>query len=392
LDTAGFGVPTHHADINSVRATEMFLRNIVLQLSDVIIYVTEKYNQTVQEKISDLIKHMKKLNKTVDQRNRILIVHNLMKVKDKTTLDNKITTIGKCFQKRKENHLDLIYNEEGEESTDTGDPWDARNLDGVDIYYGVYTAHFFLVDKDAPVDNANNWDPSKHNEKIFNALRQTLLMTNRSTVKLFEEILLVGTEKLGSLLEEFADNNCALNLVTSNKKKVYIMPAVIKQQQEDDRQYRGEYQTGDILKRKIPFKLTSLRFENGLPESKYIIDLDGNITMSKDKKRLFLCIRAAGINETMRRDEFIKFRWDIKNNSLDVNIKIEPPSPPKEIAPDGHQEIITNHVIHRMLGRFKFWFPMEHRPGIPKNSEKFDNIVIKEGEIWLPFEIMEIPQ
>jgi len=83
LDTAGFGVPSHLGDINSVRATEMFLRHIILQISDVILFVTEKYNQACQEQITDLIRHMRKLNKPVDSKNRILIVHNLMKIKDK---------------------------------------------------------------------------------------------------------------------------------------------------------------------------------------------------------------------------------------------------------------------------------------------------------------------
>jgi len=152
-----------------------------------------------------------------------------------------------------------------------------------------------------------------------------------------------------------------------------------------------ENTAGKLVRLKKQFNLTNLRFENGIPISKFLIDLDGNISMSKDQKKLFLCIRAAGVTEAMKTDDFIKFRWDIEKNSLELNIIIPKPSPPQEIAPDGDREIITNHVIDRMVGQCKFWFPNEHRPVIPKNAEKFKNILIKDGEIWITLEIMEIP-
>jgi len=239
------------------------------------------------------------------------------------------------------------------------------------------------VNKDAPMDEKNSWDPKLHNEKVFNALRGALLLASRSTIQLNKEILMIGTEKLEHLLEGYLDNRYVLNLAINNKGNTFIMPAQI--EHENGQLMGRKYREGEIVReRKKPFNLTPLRFENGIPISKFLIDLDGNISMSKDQKKLFLCIRAAGVTEAMKTDDFIKFRWDIEKNSLELNIIIPKPSPPQEIAPDGDREIITNHVIDRMVGQCKFWFPNEHRPVIPKmqkNLKTFSSKMERFGSL-----------
>jgi len=78
-------------NLTDVRATEVFLRTLILRLVTRVVYVTRSFDRYSQEKLVNVLNQLHQLGKEVNSRDRrILVVHNLADVKTPAVLKNEI--------------------------------------------------------------------------------------------------------------------------------------------------------------------------------------------------------------------------------------------------------------------------------------------------------------
>jgi GTPase SAR1 family protein len=98
LDTEGTDLATPEYRMYDERARELFLRQVQLEIADKFVYVTSKFNQKSQWNIKKLVTQLSYKNeKAISDRNRLIIVHNLMDVDDEDTLKARINEIRNCY-------------------------------------------------------------------------------------------------------------------------------------------------------------------------------------------------------------------------------------------------------------------------------------------------------
>jgi len=73
-------VPCNQEELRDKRATQAFLRDIILKIATRIIFVTTKFDSDVQNTISDLIGYLNHKTPQISPTNRLLIVHNMIDI------------------------------------------------------------------------------------------------------------------------------------------------------------------------------------------------------------------------------------------------------------------------------------------------------------------------
>ncbi len=74
--------------LNDVRATELFLRQILVDVADRFVYVIDEFTFEEQKNINDLVVHLSTVGKL--STNPLIVIHNMRQVASESVLHEKI--------------------------------------------------------------------------------------------------------------------------------------------------------------------------------------------------------------------------------------------------------------------------------------------------------------
>jgi len=97
LDSAGDNRPCSFEEHADVRANEIVRRAVVVRTAQTVVFVTNQFDRTCQEKLTCLIKsHMAGLRKLSPQ-NRLIVVHNRIEVTGESILQRHVAEVQRCY-------------------------------------------------------------------------------------------------------------------------------------------------------------------------------------------------------------------------------------------------------------------------------------------------------
>ncbi|UJR18517.1 hypothetical protein I4U23_005424 [Adineta vaga] len=331
LDTAGTDTPVKNEEIESKRATEALLREVVLHLSTFIIIVVNRLRATDQIYIKEILKYCRN---TSDKKS-IIIVHNLLDVESIEDLAKVIDNeIKKIFGAKKE-VLQLTINRESKQIE-----YFTSQQNGIDI------RHYILAKSQSKA--AGVW-----NKQTFDGIMNLLQNSeNKRSLDIINDMISFINSKLPQL---FKNNHQNLQIV-QHESQPYIV--------HSSRQHRD-----DLLKDPLSLELSEklayddagyfIRNESGHWQPRY--------TLYEDKKAYYLIVEAAGFKEgeldvtqseycitiagtrpdliTLATDPTIR-QSDIPVGSFELNIPFQ-----DEIVPDDAV------IIERKDGMIQFTIP-----------------------------------
>jgi anion-transporting ArsA/GET3 family ATPase len=377
MDTAGTDMPTSMHTLKDTRATEVFLRSLILNLSDRVIFVTNKFDRPTQEKLVNLIKQLKKARKEVSSQRRVLVVHNLSSVHHKVVLQEKIALVEGCYTTQ-----DPTLSVEDDEGADVSQvAWATKQYDGITVYDTSLVTHFFLVNDTAA--DTDDFKPREYNALVIKALKNKLYETNPVQQPMLLNLIKFAREQLTYFLEGWSQNHYLVPIVSEdNTKNGGILPYKLP---GDGDTLLNDFFLNPKLKEALEpveidhWPLTRMRFVDSGVMSETVQELQGTWFVDKNKNKFIIYIRAPGFSASKRNQSNMRFVWDRIENWVEVHVKLDMP-----VAKPGFEIGGPAPRIRDARGVHRCNFPEDERYLLPVNPKFYEeDVQVQDGEIWI---------
>jgi len=352
LDSAGSGVPCSQQDLEDRRATQAFLRDIILRVASRIIFVSTKFDQDVQSNIADLISYLNRNHKNfISPQNRVIIVHNMIDINSQDALISRVKKVEDCYIRE-----DII---------DGIEPWQKDTNSKAEIYHTRNTTHVFLVNDNHLVNNTYDvWNPQEYNAITIKELLQLLKNVIPQNIILLNRVLQSVNEVIPLFIKEWNNNYVANTIV--DKEDTFIYPKSLKEGTNDP----------------AAFQLSGMKYYGYAFVSDSIIDLEGTYAYNSESRDIIVYVRVPGLTKENCKPENLTIKLTRKDNSINIMANIPPPTfDDKFIEPP---EISLKKVI----GKYKCELPDDKRFVMPNPAKLYsEQIECSNGELRVKFQL-----
>jgi len=368
LDTAGTEVPCSQSELDDKRATQYFLRDIVLQVATKVIFVTTKFDQDVQSTIKDLISHLNTINKNIEPNNRLFIVHNMIDISTQSDLQKRINIVAECYK----------Y-EEDDEKYGHIKPWVPHQYKTSILFDTRYTKHIFLVNNNEFTKfEYDTWRPDQYNTDTLECLKLELRQIAPIDIQLWPQMQKYMKDNIDKFIKNWQHD---IVKEIDDEKDVFVLPQLLGEENTDD---NSKEQVEDIE----VFELASLKYTRFAVISDSIIQLEGSYAVNeKEKTRLLsVYVRAPGFKPEHKNKENLQLKFNRKENEIIVIVHILSPTC------DSGFEFPPEVTLRKVKGNYKCQLPENRRYLLPRDLSKFylkedNSIIIANGEIVINFEL-----
>jgi hypothetical protein len=313
IDTEGTDQPCSERNLIDVRATEFFLRTLIIEVASRVIFVTRKWGFQAQTKVVNLVQQMNDQpdpNQHITPTQRLIVVHNHPEASSMETLERSIKEV-------EESYLEASI--PANPAYRSIRPWTKMETsDRKQHYYAsVFTHHFFLMNHDSDVGKA-------YNESIISELRNQLKGGAPPVKRDFiEYIRQRAAHNLTPYIKGWDVEQCDLEL-TENEDGVPMLAPVLKPQPDGLPEGVERTKILDDDKYDYDFELHPCEFTGHSVISDGYSLLQGELHIFKPKHELQAHVKCSGITVAMRRS--IKIRLHPNGDAVEVTIKSPKPT------------------------------------------------------------------
>jgi len=293
LDSAGTDEACSPYTLKDVRATQIFLRKILVDVADKLIFVTAKFNQPTQIAINAIIKQLSsKPGFEITSSNRLIVVHNMMEVDSAEVLERKIAELENVYyepegfedeEQRREKELNMKSDRNVASWQRVTETVTVGDKTCEFAYYNTrLTTHILLVKHSA---EPNDWT-NVHNMAGLHVLRTKIRHAlDLRRINLLEDVMRSAQRQIHNYLVGFeATDELKVEVLDDVP---YILPKKLPSQceseeltWEDDNGEGGESQEGEGEKEEAqdwdyvpPFELKDMQFTDNdiIPEGQHYL-------------------------------------------------------------------------------------------------------------------------
>jgi len=332
-----------------VRATECFLRDLILRIAPRAVYVTSKYDRSTQIAINGLISQLKQSGKSkaINEKNKLIVIHNYRDVNTYEDLLNRIDDVKRTYVKDEQEEEEQIWENESSDEEDKLNwanqkqsneeevepvPWLPTEMNGYFYYQTPKTIHIFLVNDNAPETNELN--PKEYNNKAIDTILNTITGNDQPVkVNLIQEVLKNGQALLQKYIRDWDEHRLFLRKEEEGHR---IMPGMKSGNNDDEDEDLNYWEVKDTFKYDekywvTPFHLPKIKFTDTGVISGSFHELNGEMyhINAKNEKFIIFHIHLPGFDNNSRNKDSIKVETDKDKKTLKVFVKLSKIDPPK---------------------------------------------------------------